>query len=41
MESIAGAIQGLVALLGGVAALGVLAVAGYLYLRKTGGYRGY
>lgn len=41
MESIAGAIQGLVALLGGVAALGVFAVAGYFYLRKTGGYRGY
>lgn len=41
MESIAGAIQGLVALLGGVAVLGVLAVAGYFYLRKTGGYRGY
>lgn len=41
MESIAGAIQVLVALLGGLAFLGLLAVAGYLYVRKSGGYRGF
>lgn len=41
MESIAGAIQGLVALLGGLAALALLAVGGYVYVRKSGGYRGF
>ena len=41
MESIADAIQGLVALLGGLAFLGLLAVGGYFYVRKSGGYRGY
>lgn len=41
MESISGAIQGLVALLGGVAVLGFLSVVAYMYVRQKGGYRGY
>jgi hypothetical protein len=41
VESIADAIRGLVALLGGVAFLGLLAVAAYFYVRKSAGYRGY